>query len=117
MKVTKDEKYYHQQKDLMIKIFEFIGVNEDNRIIKREILETETYKEFIKSISDDIKKYYCISQWQRAFNNGVEKEVNILRNMCKYNNIIIDKIQKKKNINGKYINETIYKFDFGDFYN
>lgn len=114
-KLFKDEIYKNQQKETMIKILDFINVNSENRLIKREVLETESYKEFINNLLPDIKKYYCVSSWKSSF-YGVEKEINILRTMARFHNICIDKIQKKKNVDGKYINETIYKFDLSQFY-
>jgi hypothetical protein len=41
----------------------------------------------------------------------MEKELNILKNICRYNGIIIDKIQRKKTVEEKRINHVLYKFN------
>ena len=88
-----------------------IRLRNENKIIRRAELESSEFNEKISKIHEDIKKYYKTSSWNST-KYGTNREINILKNMCKYNNIIIDKIQKKKNVDGKYINDVHYKFDF-----
>jgi hypothetical protein len=107
---SKDDLYKDQQKQLLLKILEDIGITNENKIIRRIELESDEFNEKINRIYEDIKKYYKTSSWNST-KYGTNREMNILKNMCKYHSIVIDKIQKKRNVDGKYVNDVHYKFD------
>lgn len=109
MRISKDLKYKLEQKEILNKILNEIGIKKENLIISRDELETEKFKEIMNTNYEKIKKYYKITNWN-SVKTGVEKELNILKNICRYNGIIIDKIQRKKTIDDKRINHVLYKF-------
>ena len=115
-KSTKDELYKIEQKNIMHQILEHIGINKDNKIINRDNLDNDNFKNKINELMPEIKKYYKTSSWN-SVKYGEHKEINALKNMCKYNGIIIDKLQKTKrndNIDGKYSHYVVYKFDINN---
>ena len=112
MKKTKDELYKEEQKNIMKIVLDYIGINKDNKQINRDDLEKDEFKNKINEIMPEIKKYYKTSTWN-SVKYGENKEINTLKTICKYNEIIIDKLQKTKkidNIEKKYAHYVIYKF-------
>ena len=65
------------------------------------------------------KKYYKISSWN-SYKYGINKHINLLKNICKYNDIIIDKMQKTKKDNNntekKYIHYVVYRFNIPEIF-
>lgn len=110
MREIKDVKYKLEQIEILKKVFVEIGINNDNLIISREYLETEDFKKIMNLNYENIQKYYKTTRWN-SVKTGLEKELNILKNMCRHNKIIIDKIQRKKIIEDKRVNYVLYKFD------
>ena len=110
MRLLKDEKYKSDQKEILKRILNEVGIRREKLIISREELETEGFKEIINKNYDEIKIYYKTSNWS-SVKTGMEKELNILKNICRYNGIIIDKIQRKKTVEEKRINHVLYKFN------
>jgi hypothetical protein len=110
MRISKDQKYKSEQKEILNKILNEIGIKKENLIISREELETEEFKEIMNRNYEKIKIYYKITNWN-SVKTGMEKELNILKNICRYNGIIIDKIQRKKTVEEKRINHVLYKFN------
>jgi regulator of RNase E activity RraB len=110
MGISKDEKYKYEQKEILKEILEELGIKRDNLIISREELETEEFKELMKKKYERVKVYYKTTNWN-SVKTGLEKELNILKNVCRYNGIVIDKIQRKKTVEEKRINHVLYKFN------
>lgn len=110
MRISKDHKYKSEQKEILNKILNEIGIKKENLIISREELETEGFKEIMNKNYEKIKIYYKTTNWN-SVKTGLEKELNILKNICRYNGIIIDKIQRKKTVEEKRINHVLYKFN------
>jgi len=110
MRESKDEKYKKEQVEILKEILKEIGIREEKITISREELETEEFKGYMNEKYEEIKKYYKTTSWI-SVKKGLEKELNILKNICRYNGIIIDKIQRKKTKDDKRINHVIYKFD------
>ena len=103
MRQSKDKIYKDEQKIILNEILTDIGVYENKMTLSRDELETEEFKEKMNNKYDEIKKYYKISCWN-SVKNGVEKELNLLKNICRHNGIIIYKIQRKKNIDATCTN-------------
>ena len=110
MRISKDKKYKSEQKEILKEILNEIGIKREKLVISREELETEGFKEIMNKNYEKIKIYYKIRNWN-SVKTGLEKELNILKNLCRYNGIIIDKIQRKKRVEEKRINHVLYKFN------
>jgi len=110
MRISKDIKYKCEQKEILNKILNEIGIMKDKLIISRNELETDKFKEIMNNNYEKIRIYYKITNWN-SVKRGMEKELNILKNICRYNGIIIDKIQRKKTVEDKRINHVLYKFN------
>jgi hypothetical protein len=116
MKSKKDELYQSEQKNIIKNILEYIGINKDNKIVNRDNLDKDDFKNMINEMMPQIKKYYKTSSWN-SMKYGQNKEINALKNICKSNGIIIDKLQKTRradNIELKYCHYVVYKFDIDD---
>jgi hypothetical protein len=119
MKNTKNNLYREEQIEIMKKILEHIGINKDNNIFNREDLEKDDFKNKIDELIPEIKKYYKIASWN-SYKYGINKHINLLKNICKYNDIIIDKMQKTKKDNNntekKYIHYVVYRFNIPEIF-
>ena len=119
MKNTKNNLYREEQIEIMKKILEYISINKDNNICNREDLEKDNFKNKIDELIPEIKKYYKIASWN-SYKYGINKHINLLKNICKYNDIVIDKMQKTKKDNNntekKYIHYVVYKFNIPEIF-
>lgn len=106
---TKDILYKNEQINVLVKIFKEIGITKNNLSIMRNELEKDDFKIKIQNLENDIRKYYTTRTWGSIRGNG-EIELNLFKNICRSQSIIIDKIQRKKKENDKLINNVIYKF-------
>ena len=87
-KYRKDELYKKEQEYLLIELLKKLGINKNNLLIQKNIIESEENKEFIRNLKEEIKKVYCVNNWNST-KTGQNIELNILRYMCRYNNIKI----------------------------
>lgn len=106
---TKDFLYKNEQVNLLVKILDEIGINNNNLSITRDNFETDNFKIIIQKYESLIREYYTTRKWTSIRREG-EIELNLFKNICRNNNIIIDKIQRKKKENDKLINVVLYKF-------
>lgn len=106
---TKEEIYEKDREEILIKILREIDVKE-NVLIKKENIE-RIYKK-IEDMNEEIRRVYNISKW-RASKYGKNKEMNIIRSICKINKIEILGIDKKilNEEENKYKNSRYYKFE------
>ncbi len=108
--------YKNEQIDILKKILKIIGINEDNKKINRDELLKDEIEYELKKLEEDIKKYYSISKF-RSYIEGKEKYLNLIKNICKENNILILKLQGKRYIDKvEKIRETyvIYQFEINE---
>jgi hypothetical protein len=109
--------YKNEQKEILNKILKIIGINGNNIKVNREDLLKKDTEEEIKKLEDDIKKYYSISKF-RSYIEGKDKYLNLIKNICKENNIEILKLQGKRyidKIEKKRETYVIYQFEIKEF--
>ena len=110
-KYRKDELYKKEQEYLLIELLKKLGINKNNLLIQKNIIESEENKEFIRNLKEEIKKVYCVNNWNST-KTGQNIELNILRYMCRYNNIKINIFVNQKNLGkNQYEVTRIYNFE------
>lgn len=95
MRRKKTEMYKEEQEKIIKEILKIIGVTWEERRINREELLKEEINEKIDKMEEEIKKYYSISRY-RAYREGKDKKLNLIKNLCKENGIEILKLQGKR---------------------
>jgi len=108
-KYRKDELYKKEQEDLLLYILKNIGINKNNLSFDRKEIDTERNKEIIRSKKEEIKKIYCVNNWNST-KTGKNLEINTLKYICRYNNININITEKKIKEDNKYKTHRIYNF-------
>ena len=88
-------------------------MNKERISINRSELEDEEIREKIKRMKDEIWKYYKTSNWNSC-KYGKDQELNIIKNVCKYHNIKIYKIEKRKSDGEKLRSYKIYEFNISE---
>ena len=110
MRRTKEELYKKERLEILKDLIKKIGITkEENKKLKEE-LENETIKEYIRSKEEEITKYYSTSRWKSIYKEE-NKELNIIKNIMRENNIEILKIEKKRLKEGKYSSYRVYVFE------
>lgn len=113
MKGTKDNLYVVQQREILLKMLKEIGISKGRVIIKRDDLNSEETRNKIKLMKDEIWRYYKTNSWNSC-RYGKDLELNIIKNVCKYHNIKIYKLEKKRNDGDKIKSYKVYEFNIED---
>jgi hypothetical protein len=107
----KSIKYKDQQIEILSKIYNIIGLDENKRsFYTHEIEYDENKRKEIEDLHEDITNYFSSSYWYCSNN---KKKVNklyisLIRNILKKMSIKYNSQSCKIKINNKYINSTQY---------
>jgi hypothetical protein len=102
---SKKEKYGDKQIEVVNRLNEILGINENNnKFILEELKNDEDKQGKIIGLEEDIKRYFAYNRWP-YFNSKVNKEaLSLMRSIYKSGGYDIN--YKKKTINGEL--KTIY---------
>jgi len=104
-------RYKKERKEILDKIYEIIGINENNKIFyTHEIDLDENKKQKIEELIPEIKKNFSVSSWI-CLNNSRKmnkKHVSIVRYILKDMLIDYSSMPCKMKKNDKFINTTQY---------
>lgn len=106
----KSELYEFEQKEILKKILNVIGVNRENNRKSRDELECDEIKDHMREMRDDIIKYYTTSRW-KTFYREDNQELNMIKNIMKEHGIEIYKLEKKRSNDGKVERRRLYIFN------
>jgi hypothetical protein len=106
----KSELYENEQKEILKKILNLIGINRLNNRKTREELEGDEIKESMREMREDIIKYYTTSRW-KTFYRDDNQELNMIKNILKEHGIEIYKLEKKRSNDGKIERSRLYIFN------
>ncbi len=117
MRKKKTEIYKNEQDRIIKEILKLIGITYCNKRINRDELLKEEIICKIENMEDEIKKYYSVSRF-RAYKEGKDKYLNLIKNLCKEKGIEILKLQGKRYINNedkKRETYVIYQFEIPEY--
>lgn len=109
----KSDIYETEQNNILKKLLREIGLQPDRLSIERSELESEIIKDKIRGMIDEIWKYYRTSGWNSC-KYGKNRELNIIKNVCKYHNIKIYKVEKKKKEGSQIKSYKVYDFNIDE---
>lgn len=73
-KLTKDELFQDEQKQVLDKLMNVIGITKDDNLLYSELLEEKEMQKKIDDIVPDIKKYFHTSTWSCFTSNKTKKK-------------------------------------------
>ena len=107
----KNIKYSNEQNDILNKIYNIIGLDENKRsFYTHEFDYDEDKRKLVEDLSEDIKKYFSASLWS-CFNKKkkLDKQyISLIKNIFKDLKIQYNSQSCKIKKDNKYINSTQY---------
>jgi len=108
--MRKEDKYVEEREWMLIKVLKEIGISKERTKIERGELEGDEIRGKIKGMKEEIWKYYKTSGWNSC-KYGKCQELNIIKNICKYHDITIYKVEKKRKEGDKIRSYKVYDFN------
>jgi hypothetical protein len=109
---TKKELYHNERKEIIKKINNLLDINDDkNYVYLYDIENNEKIKEGINKMSEEIKKYFKVGNWNYYImkNNGEKPlEISLIRAVYRDEDIIMSTKEKKIERNGEKTRSIIY---------
>ncbi len=109
---TKKELYKREREEIIKKINNLLEINErKNYVYLYDIENDERIKEEINNMSEEIKKYFKVGNWNYYImkNNGEKPlEIGLIRAVYRDDDIIMSTKEKQIEREGKKIRTTIY---------
>lgn len=111
---TKKEMYREERQKIIEKINLLLEINEKkNYVYLYDIENDETIKKDINKMSEEIKKYFKVGNWNYYImkNNGEKPlEIGLIRAVYRDEDILMTTKEMKIERNGKKIRSTVYYF-------
>jgi hypothetical protein len=109
---TKKEMYREEREEIIKKINLLLEINENkNYVYLYDIENNENIKKKINNMSDEIKKYFKVGNWNYYImkNNGENPlEIGLIRAVYRDEDIIMTTKEKKIERNGDKVRSIIY---------
>ena len=103
---TKAERYEEERKEVIRKLNEIMGINENNnKFILEELKEDKERQDSIMGLLEEVKKYYAYNTWTYFRGEVKEEAVSLMKAIYKKSGY--DVVFRKRMINGKKVNEYI----------
>ena len=117
MRKKKTEMYKDEQEHIIKELLEIIGITETNKRVNREDMLKEGIICKIESMDEEINKYFSLSRF-RAYRDGKDKYLNLMKNLFKEKGIEILKLQGKRykdELKKERETYVIYQFEIPEY--
>jgi hypothetical protein len=109
---TKKELFRNEREEIINKINNLLGITENkNYVYLHDIENSENIKEGINKMSDEIKKYFKVGNWNYYImkNNGEKPlEIGLIRAVYRDENILMTTKEIKIERNGNKVRTVVY---------
>jgi hypothetical protein len=109
---TKKELFRNEREEIINKINNLLGITENkNYVYLYDIENSENIKEEINKMSDEIKKYFKVGNWNYYImkNNGEKPlEIGLIRAVYRDENILMTTKEIKIERNGNKVRTVVY---------
>ena len=105
--------FVNEQKEVLNKLLEILGINENNKSFSLHELDDDKDKQDrIYELIPDIKRYFKTGSWTFLRNDKAQRKyMSIIRKIFKSLEINYNKYNKNISKNGDYICLTIYEIE------